>query len=236
MLLDYKDTPGYRGYLVWDPAILERHVQGASEAGLPVMVHAIGDRAVREQLDIFERVSARLPRRDLRFRIEHSQHIAPEDIARFGKLGVIASMQMSHLADDGRWATETIGDERMRTSWPMKSLLKTGAVVALGSDWFVTQPTPLEGIYAAVTRRTIDGENPSGLISEEKVRVEDALHGYTTGAAYAVFEENRRGTLATGKLADMVLLDRDLRSIPSDEIPETKVLMTVVGGKVVYQK
>lgn len=236
MLTDYDDSPGYRGYLIWDPGIIESHIQGASEAGLQVMVHAIGDHAVREQLNIFERVSARLPGRDLRFRIEHAQHIAPEDIARFGKLGVIASLQMSHLADDGRWAVNAIGTDRMRTSWPMKSLLDAGGVVVLGSDWFVTQPDPLEGIYAAITRRTIDGEHPFGLVPEEKVRLEDALHGYTTAAAYAIFEENRRGTIEAGKLADLVLLDRDLRSIPSDEIPETEVMLTVVGGKVVYQK
>lgn len=236
MLADYDDTPGYRGYLIWDPEIIESHIQEASETGLQVMVHAIGDRAVREQLNIFERVLARLPGRDLRFRIEHAQHISPEDIRRFGKLGVIASLQMSHLADDGRWAVNAIGTDRMRTSWPMKSLLKAGAVVALGSDWFVTQPDPLEGIYAAVTRRTVGGEHPSGLVPEEKVRVEDALHAYTTAAAYAVFEENRKGTIEAGKLADLVLLDRDLRAIPPDEIPETEVLLTVVGGKVVYQK
>jgi predicted amidohydrolase YtcJ len=236
MLHDYDDTPGYRGNIIWDPAIIERHIQEASEAGLQVYIHAIGDRAVREQLNIFERISARLAGRDLRFRIEHAQHIAPEDIARFGKLGVIASMQMTHLADDGRWATSAIGMERMRTSWPMKSLVETGAVVALGSDWFVTQPAPLDGIYAAVTRRTIDGKHPSGLIPEERVRVEDALHGYTTSAAYSVFEEGRRGTLEPGKLADCVLLDRDLRSISADEIPQTNVLLTVTGGKIVYQK
>jgi predicted amidohydrolase YtcJ len=201
-----------------------------------VYVHAIGDRAIRELLNSFERVSARLSGRDLRFRIEHAQHIAPEDIPRFGKLGVIASMQMTHLADDGRWATKAIGMERMRTSWPMKSLVTTGAVVALGSDWFVTLPSALDGIYAAVTRRTIDGKHPSGLVPDEKVRLEDALHGYTTAAAYSVFEENRRGTLEAGKLADFVLLDRDLRTIPADEIPQTNVLLTVVGGKVVYQK
>ena len=236
MFTDYDDTPGYRGNMIWDPAILESQIQGASEAGLQVYVHAIGDRAIRELLNIFERVSARLSGRDLRFRVEHAQHIAPEDIARFGKLGVIASMQMTHLADDGRWATNAIGTERMRTSWPMKSLVETGAVVALGSDWFVTEPSALDGIYAAVTRRTIDGKHPSGLVPEEKVRLEDALHGYTTGAAYSVFEENRRGTLEAGKLADFVLLDRDLRSISSDEIPQTNVVLTVVAGKVVYQK
>ena len=235
MLTEYDDTPGYRGTMIWDPAILESQIQSASEAGLQSYVHAIGDRAVRELLNIFERVSSRLPGRNLRFRIEHAQHIAPEDIARFGKLGVIASMQMTHLADDGRWATNAIGMERMRTSWPMKSLVETGAVVALGSDWFVTEPSALNGIYAAVTRRTIDGKHPSGLVPEEKVRLEDALHGYTTAPAYSVFEENRRGTLEPGKLADFVLLDRDLRSISADEIPQTNVLLTAIGGKVVYK-
>jgi predicted amidohydrolase YtcJ len=243
MLADYSDIPQIpdthqrRGYLIWDTDILEILVHKASAAGLQVMVHAIGDLGVRTQLDIFERVTDKLLRVSdkLRFRIEHAQHIAPEDIPRFGQLGVIASLQMSHLADDGRWATAVLGEKRLATSWPMKSLRDSGARVALGSDWFVTEPSPLQGIYAAVTRRTMDAAHPEGLVPQERVSVEDALRGYTVDAAYAGFEEQRRGTLEVGKLADLVLLERDIRAIAVEDIPSTKILLTLVGGKIVHQ-
>lgn len=233
MLTDYDDKPGDRGHLIWDPAILERLTYEASAAGLQVMVHAIGDEAVRKQLDIFARVKQALPDHDLRLRIEHAQHMTRADIPRFGQLGVIASLQMSHLADDGCWAKAVIGDDRLQTSWPMRSLLASGATVVLGSDWFVTQPDPLAGIYAAVTRRTKDGAHPGGLAPEERVTVTDALRAYTVDAAFAAFEEDRRGTIEVGKLADLVLLDRDLLSIDVEEIPQTRVLVTIVGGQIV---
>jgi predicted amidohydrolase YtcJ len=204
---------------------------------LQVQVHAIGDLAIRRQLDIFERVAKVLgkPCKEFRFRIEHAQHISPADLSRFAELGVIASLQMSHLADDGCWAVAAIGTDRMKTSWPMRSLLREGAVVCLGSDWFVTEPDPLAGIYAAVTRRTIDLRNPDGLNPVERVNVEEALHGYTTGPAFAAFEEQKRGTLEVGKLADLVLLSRDIRALPrAEDILATKVLLTVVGGKIVF--
>lgn len=203
------------------------------------MVHAIGDKANRVQLDIFESVSKSLPHKDLRFRIEHAQHIAPEDISRFGQLGVIASLQMTHLSDDGRWCGKALGDERMQTSWAMRSLLDSGAVVALGSDWFVTDPNPLNGIYSAVTRRTV-GETSehftgAGLVPAERVTVEEALRAYTIGPAYAAFEEDLRGTLDVGKLADLTLLDRDILEVPVDEIRQARVLATIVGGRVVHE-
>ena len=142
---------------------------------------------------------------------------------------------MTHLADDGRWATSFIGEKRMQTSWPMGSLVSDGAVVALGSDWFVTEPDPRQGIYAAVTRRTIDGAHPDGLVAGEKVSVEEAMVAYTSGAAYAAAEERQRGSLATGMLADLVLLNRHLLEVANvEEIPETKIMLTVVGGNVVH--
>ncbi len=232
----YEDTPGYRGQFIWDPEILAGYIREASAAGLQVMVHAIGDRAIHEQLNMFERVARDSPQADHRFRIEHAQHIASEDIPRFARLGVIASLQMSHLADDGQWAEQAIGRKRLASSWPMKSLITSGARVALGSDWFVTRPSPLEGIHAAVSRATKDGKHPQGLIPEEKVSVEEALHGYTTGAAYASFAEHRRGSIEAGKLADLVLLDRDLRTIATEEIPQVQVLRTIIGGRVVFEK
>jgi predicted amidohydrolase YtcJ len=202
---------------------------------LHVAVHAIGDRAIGLQLGIFERVARENGARDRRFRIEHAQHIAPKDVPRFAKLGVIPSMQPYHAIDDGRWAEKVIGPERIKTTYAFRSLRDTGARLAFGSDWFVAPPSPLEGIYAAVTRRTLDGRNPDGWVPEQKITVEDALRAYTSGAAYAEFAEDRKGTLAAGKLADFVLLDRDLTRIPPETIREVKVVMTVVGGTVVYE-
>jgi predicted amidohydrolase YtcJ len=199
------------------------------------MVHAIGDKAIRMQLDIYERVEREDGPRDRRFRVEHAQHLAPSDIPRFAKLNVIASMQPYHAIDDGRWADAVIGKERAKTTYAFRSLLDASARLAFGSDWFVAPPTPLEGIYAAVTRRTLDEKNPDGWVPEQKITVEEALRAYTSGSAYASFEENRKGTLERGKLADVAIIDRDITRIPPAEIRDAKVLMTVVGGKVVYE-
>jgi predicted amidohydrolase YtcJ len=237
MLEPFSDAPDKRGLLVNRSEDLYDWTAGATAAGLQVAVHAIGDRANRLQLDIYERVLKTLaPGVDPRFRIEHAQHIAPSDIERFARLHVIASMQPYHLIDDGRWADAVIGAQRARTSYAYRSLLDSGARLALGSDWFVAPPTPLEGIYAAVTRRTLDNKNvPAGWVPEQKIGVEEALAGYTSGAAYASFEEDRKGTLEPGRLADFVILDADIFKIPPEEIGQVKVRMTVVGGKVVYR-
>jgi hypothetical protein len=200
-----------------------------------VAVHAIGDRAINLQLDIFERVARENGARDRRFRIEHAQHIAPADIPRFGALGVIASMQPYHAIDDGRWAERVIGPRRIETTYAFRSLLDSDARLAFGSDWFVAPPTPLEGIYAAVTRRTLDDKNPDGWVPAQKITVEEALRAYTRDAAYASFEENEKGTIARGKLADLVLLDRDLTRIAPETIRQTRVLTTIVGGRIVYE-
>lgn len=231
----FTDLPTDAGLLVTPPDALEEWTRGADAAGLHPIVHAIGDRAIRLQLDIFERVSRDNPPRDRRFRIEHAQHVDPADISRFGRLDVIASMQPYHAIDDGRWAERVIGRERARTSFAFRSLLDAGARIAFGSDWFVAPPTPLEGIYAAVTRRTLDGRNPDGWIPEEKIMVEEALAAYTREGAYASFEERDRGSLTRGKLADVVLIDRDLTRIPAESILEARVTLTVVGGVVVYE-
>ena len=199
------------------------------------MVHAIGDRAIRLQLDVFERVEREQHPRDPRFRIEHAQHIAPADVARFAKLVVIASMQPYHSIDDGRWAEKVIGPERIKTTYAFRSLLDTHARLAFGSDWPVAPATPLEGIYAAATRRTLDGKNPNGWVPEQKIAVEEALRAYTADAAFAQFAEPRKGTLEKGKLADFVLLDRDITRVPPAEIRDAKVRMTVVGGRIVYE-
>jgi predicted amidohydrolase YtcJ len=203
---------------------------------LQVMVHAIGDRAIRLQLDVFERVAKLNGPRDRRFRIEHAQHIDPADIPRFDRLGVIASMQPYHAIDDGRWAERVIGARRSQTTYAFRSLLDSGAHVAFGSDWFVAPPTPLEGIYAAVTRRTLDGKNPDGWVPSQRISVEEALRAYTIEAAHAAFYEKTLGSLQAGKLADLVILDRDISRIPIEDIAEAEVVLTMVGGRVVYQK
>ena len=232
----FTDAPDDTGLLISTEEDLYAWTSGADKAGLHVMVHAIGDRAIGMQLDIFDRVAAENGPRDRRFRIEHAQHIAPDDIARFAALDIIPSMQPYHAIDDGRWAEKVIGPERIKTTYAFRSLLDTGARVALGSDWSVAPATPIEGIYAAVTRRTLDDLNPDGWVPEQKITVEEALRGYTIDAAYASYEEDVKGSLEPGKLADFVILDRDLTTMPPEEIRDAKVDLTVVGGNIVYER
>jgi predicted amidohydrolase YtcJ len=232
----FADDPSSDGLLVNTPDALYRWISGADAAGLQLLVHAIGDRANAMLLDIFDRVARENGPRDRRLRIEHAQHIAPADIPRFARFGVIASMQPYHAIDDGRWAERVIGPERIRTTYAFRDLLDAGARLAFGSDWFVAPPTPLEGIYAAVTRRTLDDRNPGGWVPEQKITVEEALHAYTAQAAHASFEEDLKGTLEPGKVADLVILDSDLRRIPPEQIRDARVMVTVVGGEVVYRR
>ena len=236
MMQPFTDAPGDTGLLVNTPEDLYAWTSNADKSGLHVIVHAIGDRAIDLQLNIFERVSRENGARDRRFRIEHAQHIAPADVSRFGQLGVIASMQPYHAIDDGRWAEKVIGHERAKTTYAFRSLRETGARLAFGSDWPVAPATPLEGIYAAVTRRTLDDKNPSGWIPEQKISVEDALRAYTLDAAYATFEEKDKGSIAANKLADIVIVDRDLTRIPAETIRDARIDYTIVGGRVVYQR
>jgi len=236
MLQPFTDAPDDSGLLVNTPENLYTWTSGADKAGLHVIVHAIGDRAIRLQLDIDERVARENGPRDRRFRIEHAQHIAPADIPRFGALGVIASMQPYHAIDDGRWAEKVIGHERGKGTYAFRSLLDTKAHVAFGSDWFVAPPTPLEGIYAATTRRTLDDKNPGGWYPEQKISVAEALEAYTTGAAYAEFAEQDKGKLARGMLADFVIIDKDLTRIPPETIRDAHVVLTAIGGTIVFDR
>lgn len=231
----FTDAPEESGFLVNELSDMRTWIHDADAAGLQVMVHAIGDRAIRDLLDIYFDVQDDNGTRDRRFRIEHAQHIHPQDLQRFAVQGVIASMQPYHAIDDGRWAEEVIGPERARTTYAFRSLIDQDTHVAFGSDWYVAPATPLEGIYAAVTRRTLDDMHPDGWIVEQKISVEQALRAYTFEAAYAAFDENIKGTLKTGMLADFVLLDKDITAIPPEEIRDVKVLRTIVGGRVVYK-
>jgi predicted amidohydrolase YtcJ len=232
---DFTDTPNEHGFFVNSREELYGWISDADKAGLQVMVHAIGDSANHEILNIYEQVAKENGPRDRRFRIEHAQHLSPDDIPRFASLGVLPVMQPYHAIDDGRWAVNAIGEERIKTTYAFKSLLDAEAKLAFGSDWFVAPPIPLLGIYAAVTRRTLDDKNPDGWVPEQKISVEEALKAYTISGAYASFEEDIKGSLETGKLADFVILDQNLLTIDPVTIKDAKVLMTFVGGRKVYQ-
>jgi predicted amidohydrolase YtcJ len=200
-------------------------------------VHAIGDQANAELLEIFAEVIQKNGPRDRRFRIEHAQHLRPQDFARFKELGVIASMQPYHIIDDGRWAEGRIGTRRCASSYANRSLADAGAILAFGSDWSVAPLSPILGIDAAVNRRTLDGKHPEGWFPEQKITVEESLRAYTYGSAYAGFQEKERGTLEVGKLADVIVLSRDILDPKErDSIAKTDVVMTIVGGKIVLEK
>jgi len=232
----YSDSAGYNGLLQHPEADMRSWIGGADSAGLQVTVHAIGDRANAILLSIYDSVAKAHGPRDRRFRVEHAQHLRPQDIPLFGKLGVIASVQPYHAIDDGRWVEQRIGAVRIRTTYPFRTLLDTGARLGFGSDWTVAPLDPILGVYAAVTRRTLDGKNPNGWVPEQKISVGEALRAYTAGNAYATFDEGRRGTLAPGADGDVVVLDRDLFTIPPDSLDRARVRYTIVGGRVVYRR
>jgi predicted amidohydrolase YtcJ len=234
----YRDAPDTKGIpsdeMFPEGAMLNR-VREADRAGLHVMIHAIGDRANDSVLTIYEQVVQENGQRDRRFRIEHAQHLRPKDISRFGRDKIIASMQPYHAIDDGRWAEKRIGKERARTTYAFRSLLDSGAVLAFGTDWTVAPLNPALSIYAAVTRRTLDGKNPNGWVPEEKITVEEAVRAYTVGSAIAEFQEDVKGTIAAGKLADLVILSRDIFKIDPTDIESAKVVLTIMDGRVVYE-
>src|SRR5215207_9247275 len=212
---------------------MQKFVEGADRAGLQVLIHAIGDKANDAILTIYEQVERQNGARDRRFRVEHAQHLRAQDIERFGRDRVVASMQPYHCIDDGRWAEKRIGRERAKGTYAFRSLLDAGAVLAFGSDWSVAPLEPLMGIYAAATRRTLDGKNPGGWVPEQKITVEESVRAYTFGSAYAAFAENVKGGITPGKLADFVLLSQDIFAIDPADIEKVRVVMTIVDGRVV---
>ncbi len=235
----YTDAPSTSGMAsdeLLHPEQMYRDIRSADRAGLQVAIHAIGDRANNTILNFYEKLEQEDGPRDRRFRIEHAQHLLASDIPRFGQLKVIASVQPYHAIDDGRWADKRIGHERVERTYAFRSLLDKGAVLAFGSDWWVAPISPLLGMYAAATRRTLDGKHPDGWVPEQKITVREALQAYTAGSAYASFEEHLKGSLEPGKLADMAVLSEDILTIDPVEIEHTQVDLTIFDGKIVYKR
>lgn len=237
MFEPYLNEPSSRGIYVTPLERLREYIGAADQAGLAVAVHAIGDQANADILDIFADVAKKNANVEHRFRIEHAQHLRPKEYDRFREFGVIPSLQPYHLIDDGRWAEGRIGTTRCASSYANRSLLDAGAKLAFGSDWPVAPLNPLVGIDAAVNRRTLDGKDPQGWFPDQKISVAEAVSAYTLGSAFAAFQEKQKGSLEVGKLADVAVLAGDIFS-PSerDRIATTEVTMTIVGGKVVHDK
>jgi predicted amidohydrolase YtcJ len=232
----YDDSAGYHGLQRNPEADMRTWIGNADSAGLQVAVHAIGDRANAMLLAIYDSVARAHGARDRRFRIEHAQHLRPEDIPKFGALGIVSSMQPAHLIDDGRWVQQRIGPERIKTTYAFRTLLDRDAPLAFGSDWSVATLDPLVGVSAAVTRRTSDNKNPTGWVPAQKITLSEALRAYTVGNAWAVFAEQQWGTLAPGRDADVIVLDQNLFSMAPDSLATARVIVTIVGGKIVYRK
>ncbi|HXE90426.1 MAG TPA: amidohydrolase [Terriglobales bacterium] len=235
----YNDAPQTSGLLSADMHPITRmrgRMMQADAAGLQLCIHAIGDRAISTVLDLFGDVVKGNGERDRRLRIEHAQHVAPKDFVRFRDLHVIASMQPYHAIDDGRWAEKRIGPERIKTTYAFRTFLDDGVRLAFGTDWPVAPLDPMQGIYAAVTRATLDGKNPQGWVPEQKISVAEAVEAYTLGSAYAEFQEQEKGSITPGKLADLVVLSDDIFSIAPEKIKDVRAEITIVGGRVVFQR
>ncbi|OFW04684.1 MAG: hypothetical protein A3H96_09755 [Acidobacteria bacterium RIFCSPLOWO2_02_FULL_67_36] len=231
----YADDPKNTGLLLQPPDALEKALFDADAAGFQLVVHAIGDRANAIVLDIFEKLQRERGARDRRPRVEHAQVVRAADKARFAKLGAIASIQPSHCIDDMRWAEQRIGPARAALSYNFRSFVDAGARVAFGTDWFVEPLDPMLGLYAAVTRQFPDGTPPGGWHPGERISMAQAIEFYTLGSAYAEFAERRKGSITEGKLADLVILSRDLLTIAPREILTTHPVLTMVGGRVVFE-
>jgi hypothetical protein len=215
---------------------LKSWVTEADKNHIQVSIHAIGDKANSYLLDLYDKVKNENPEWDRRFRIEHAQHIQPNDISRFSDIDVVASVQPTHAIEDGSWAVKKIGKQRINFTHPYRSFLDSGVKMCFGTDWPVVTIDPLLNLYAAVTRRTTDGKNPNGWIPEQKITIEEAIKCYTLNSAYAEFSENDKGSIEPGKFADFVVLSDNLLTIDPVRIKDMKVEMTVVGGKIVYKR
>jgi predicted amidohydrolase YtcJ len=235
LLEPYSDDPSTSGILTNDPEKLRKMAIERDKAGFQLAFHAIGDRANRVALDVFEAVAKANKPRDRRDRIEHAQIVAPEDFARFAKLNVIASMQPSHQTTDMRWAEERLGRDRLKGAYAWATMIKNGIPLAFGTDYPVEPVSPFRGLYACVTRERPEGGPRNGWEPQEKISLEDCIRAYTSGSAYAQFEEGKKGELKPGEYADFIILSNDLTKVPPTEYTKTSVLRTVVGGRTVYQ-
>ncbi len=236
MLAPYSDQPSTSGILTNEPEKLRAMAIERDKAGFQINFHAIGDRANRVALDVFEAVAKANGPRDRRDRIEHAQVIAPEDLPRFAQLKVIASMQPSHETTDMRWAGSRIGPDRAKGAYAWASLQKSGVRLAFGTDYPVEPINPMRGLYACVTREFPEGGPNGGWQGQEKISLEDCIRAYTSGASYAQFEEGKKGELKPGEYADFIILSNDLTKIPPQQYTKTTVLLTVVGGRTVYEQ
>jgi predicted amidohydrolase YtcJ len=235
MLEPYADSPANLGLCLTPPESIAASARLAIDNGLQLCVHAIGDRANREVLDIFEATFKAHPNtKDLRWRIEHAQHLHPDDIGRFARLGVIASMQGNHCTGDGPFATTALGESRARLgAYAWQSLLRAGAIVVNGTDAPVEDIRPLSSFYASVARKLPDG---SRFCPHQSMTRQQALRSYTRDAAFAAFEDHLKGSLTPGKLADITALSKNILTIPEDEIPAAEVLCTLVGGRIAFRR
>jgi predicted amidohydrolase YtcJ len=233
----YLDAPSSSGLAMADVTTTMRQtIQNADKAGLQVRIHAIGDKANATILDHYKSVAETDGEQDRRFTIEHAQHVRVEDLKRFAGQKVVASMQPFHIIDDGRWAWKRIDEKRLKGTYAFRTILDSGGVLAFGSDSPVAPLNPLWGVYGAVTRRTLDDKNPNGWLPEQKISVEETVRAFTWGSAYAEFQENWKGTLEAGKVADFVILSDDIFTIDPPKIRDVTVLKTIVDGRVVFEK
>jgi predicted amidohydrolase YtcJ len=234
----FTDSPGDRGLLsdeMQPPSLMRERMLKADAAGMQLCTHAIGDQGISIILDFYADIVKEHGPADRRFRIEHAQHVAAKDFVRFAQLAVIASVQPYHAIDDGRWAESRIGHDRASRTYAFRTFLNDGVRLALGTDWDVAPLNPMLTVYAAVTRATLDGKNPRGWFPEQKLTAAETVQAYTMGSAYAEFQENEKGSITPGKLADMVILSDDILTIDPVRIRDVKVLKTFVGRKLVYE-
>ena len=232
---DAPDNHGLLSHEMQPPSAMRDRIIKGDAAGLQICIHAIGDQAISMILDYYADAVKQNGARDRRFRIEHAQHMAAKDFDRFADLGVIASVQPYHAIDDGRWAEGRIGHDRASRTYAFRMFLDHKVRLAFGTDWPVAPLNPMLGLYAAVTRATLDGKNPNGWFPEQKLTVAEAVESYTMGSAYAEFQEKEKGSITPGKLADFVILSDDIFKIDPTTIRDVKVLKTFVGGKMVYE-
>jgi hypothetical protein len=235
MLEPYSDDPSTSGILTNDPEKLRAMAIARDKAGFQLNFHAIGDRANRVALDVFEAVAKANGPRDRRDRIEHAQLVSMEDIPRFAHLKVIASMQPSHQTTDMRWAEDRVGRDRIKGAYAWASMLKNGVRLAFGTDYDVEPISPFRGLYACVTRERPEGGPKNGWEPQEKITLEECIRAYTSGSAYAEFAEGKKGELKAGEYADFIILSNDLTKVAPSQYTKTSVLRTVVGGRTVYQ-